>query len=74
MDRIELALEKLVSGHQKIVDAQEAFTEEHKKLLTAQILLTDRIDKLAVAQEHTDESLGVLIRMMDTLIRERGAR
>ena len=31
MDRIELALEKLViSGHQKIVDAQEAtFTEEH---------------------------------------------
>ena len=76
MDRVELALEKLAEKLDAMAERQgadhDAFTEEHNKLLTAQILLTDRIDKLAVAQEHTDGNLGVLVKMMDTFIRERG--
>jgi hypothetical protein len=81
MDRIERSLEMLIADHVK-------FSDEHSKLLTAQVLLTDRVDKLAGSVQElrdaqkttdeqmkgTDERLGILIKMMDTFISERGAR
>jgi hypothetical protein len=58
LTRLEEFVEVLANEHIQ-------FAEEHKRLLTAQVLLTDRMDKLAAAQVHTDERMGVLIRMMD---------
>jgi hypothetical protein len=34
--------------------------------------LTDRMDRLAAAQTHTDEQMGLLIRMMDDWIKRQG--
>jgi hypothetical protein len=61
------------------------FAAEHKRLLTAQILLTDdmgkltnrvdkltnRMDELAQAQIHTEERLGILMRMMDDWVKRQ---
>lgn len=47
MDRIERALELLISDH-------EQFRTDHKQLLTAQVLQKDEIDQLLkVTREHT---------------------
>lgn len=80
MDRIERALELLISDHVQ-------FREEHKALLTSQILLTDKVDKLSdelkalakhtderfaeVAERFaaTDERLNALINVVDGFIR-----
>ena len=83
LDRIERALETLVtvSGNfaTAIGDLQQGHKElqqDHKLLLTAQVVLTDRLDKLTVrvdslteSQQHTDERLNALIRVMDEWIR-----
>ena len=72
LTRLEEFVEVLANEH-------VAFAEEHRRLLTAQVVLTDRMDKLAVrmdilaaAQAHTDERMGVLIRMMDDSIKRQG--
>ena len=67
LDRREGLMELLIEDHLK-------FSDEHWKLLTSQVLLTDRMQELAEAQKHTDERMGVLIGMMDDLIRKREGR
>lgn len=71
LDRIERALELLISDH-------ELFRQEHKQLLAAQVVLTDRLDKLTVRVDklaemgqHTDERLNALITIVDGLIRKQ---
>lgn len=78
LDRLEGLMELLIDDHLK-------FADEHKLLLTAQVVLTDRVDKLAASMEElrdaqkrtdeqmkaTDDRMGILIRMMDELIRNR---
>jgi len=66
LTRLEEFVEVLANEHIQ-------FAEEHKRLLTAQVLLTDRMDKLAAAQAHTDERMGVLIRMMDDWIKRQAS-
>ncbi len=76
LTRLEEFVEVLTNAHIE-------FVEEHKKLLTAQILLTDqmketdrrmketdqRLKELKEQSAHTDERLGILIKMMDEWIR-----
>jgi len=75
LDRIEKALNLML-------DDQILLREEHKILLTAQVVLTGNMNELAQshrklaesqknlteAQKHTDDELGVLIRMMNEWI------
>lgn len=74
LDRIERALELLISDHTQ-------FREEHKQLLTAQVVLTDRLDRfikatgerfaeLAEAQKDTEQRLSTLIQVVDGIIRK----
>ena len=71
-DNTERRLTRLEEFVEVLANEHIQFAEEHRRLLTAQVLLTDRMDKLAAAQAHTDERMGVLIRMMDDWIKRQG--
>jgi hypothetical protein len=71
-------LRRLEEFVEVLANAQIEFAAQHQQLLTAQVVLAGRMDELAQAQKrtdeqlaHTDERLGVLIRMMDDWIRRQ---
>jgi hypothetical protein len=61
LDRIEQALELLISDHVQ-------FREEHKKLLTAQVLLTGQVQRIGEQVERLTEKVDRLTEKVDRVI------
>jgi bisphosphoglycerate-independent phosphoglycerate mutase (AlkP superfamily) len=65
MDRIEKALELLISGH-------EQFRQDHKQLLIAQVVQSDQIAQvLRVTEQHTLQ-IEALDKRVDKLVSSIG--
>ena len=67
MDRIERALELLISDHVQ-------FREEHKALLTAQVLVTDKVEKLSDKVDKLSDELKALAKHTDERFAEVAQR
>ena len=54
LDRIERAIELMISDHERFREEHEQFREEHKALLRAQVVQQDHLERLtAVVAEHS---------------------
>jgi septal ring factor EnvC (AmiA/AmiB activator) len=66
-------LTKLETSLARLETSVSTVTDLVGRLAQAEIRLVERMDRLAESQAHTDQRLGVLIDVVDKLVRRNGS-